>query len=299
LLPWNLRKDDADFFFSPFYLRPFFCPVKSAIVLHDISYEAHPEWFDRKSQFVLKIFSKISAHNADLIFTVSEYSKNEIVKYYKIKPNKIVVTLLAPDSGFHMERNETKIRAIKDKYGLSKFVLCVGTIFTRRHIPEIIDAFDKFSENNGDYQLCVVGKNRTFPFEDVDAEIEKINGKFQKKKIVHLGFLEEDELMAFYSSCCAVIYLSDYEGFGLPVVEAQFFAKPVLTSHNTSLVEVGGESVEFVKKNEMKCILKSLHKVLEDKDYYNSLVFEGGNNIKRYNWRKCAERTLKSILKKG
>ncbi|NOQ68001.1 hypothetical protein GQ568_01005, partial [Patescibacteria group bacterium] len=74
LLPYQLKKDKADFFFSPFYLKPFYCPVRSSIVLHDISYEAHPEWFDLKSQIILKTLSKFSAKTADLIFTVSNYS---------------------------------------------------------------------------------------------------------------------------------------------------------------------------------------------------------------------------------
>lgn len=299
LLPYELKKDKADFFFSPFYLRPIFCPIKSAIVLHDISYEAHPEWFDGKSQFILKTLSKISARSADVIFTVSDYSKSEIVKYYKIDPEKIIVTLLAPDSGFHKEENLQKLEEVKNKYGLSKFILCVGTMFTRRHVPEIVEAFAKFSEKNSDYQLCIIGKNNTFPFVDIDQKIKDTNNRLGNRKIVRLDFAEEGELMVLYSACHAVIYLSDYEGFGLPVVEAQFFEKPVITSRNTSLVEVGGDSVEFVRKNEMEYILESFNKVLEDEKYYEELVLKGKKNIKKFSWRESADRTIDVILSGG
>lgn len=297
LLPYSLKKDRADFFFSPFYLRPFFCPVRSAIVLHDISYEAHPEWFDSKSQFILRTLSKFSARRADIIFTVSQYSKGEIIKYYDTDPDKIVVTPLAPDSSFRLEEDAEKIRKIKDKYGLSKFIFCVGTFFARRHIPEIIGAFDRFSEKDDSCQLCLVGKNKTFPFVDIDKMINDANEGSEEKKIVHADFLEEDELMALYSSCGAVVYLSDYEGFGLPVVEAQFFDKPVISSNNTSLAEVGGDSVEFVEHNQAEDIAAAFERVLGDDDHRELLIAKGKENIKRFSWRKCADTTLSSILK--
>lgn len=297
LLPCSLKKDKADFFFSPFYLRPFFCPVRSAIVLHDISYEAHPEWFDSKSQFILRTLSRFSARRADIILTVSQYSKSEIIRCYDTDPDKIIVTPLAPDSSFRPEEDMEKILKIKDKYGLGKFIFCVGTFFTRRHIPEIIDAFNRFSEKDDSYQLCLVGKNKTFPFVDIEKMINDANTEFKEKKIIHLGFLEEDELKALYSSCSAVIYLSDYEGFGLPVVEAQFFDKPVISSNNTSLVEVGGDSVEFVEENKAEDIADAFGKVLGDNEYRESLTLKGKENIKRFSWGKCADATLSSILK--
>ncbi|MDD3006121.1 MAG: glycosyltransferase family 1 protein [Candidatus Pacebacteria bacterium] len=297
LLPYSLKKDKADFFFSPFYLRPFICPVRSAITLHDISYEAHPEWFDKKSQFILKMLSKMSARKADVIFTVSDYSKGEIMKYYGTAADKIVVTPLAPDGSFYFEEDTQKNEITKNKYGLSKFILCVGTMFTRRHTEEIIEAFEKYSADNDGYQLCLVGKNKTFPTVDIEKMIDGVNVRFKEKKIVHIDSVSEGELMTLYSCCYAVIYLSDYEGFGLPVVEVQFFRKPVITSRNTSLIEVGGESVEFVSKNEIEDILRGLKKVLNDQIYYNYLVAKGEDNIRRFGWKSCADRTLSAISK--
>lgn len=296
LLPYGLKKDKADFFFSPFYLRPFSCPVRSAIVLHDISYEAHPEWFDRRSQFVLRTLSKISARNADMIFTPSAYSKGEIVKYYGTDPEKIVVTPLAPDGNFRKAADKKKTGGTREKYGLGRYVLSVGTMFSRRHIPEIIGAFGEYCEKGGDYQLMIVGKNKTFPFVDVDALIGEANGKYGKKRIVRADSVSEEELMALYGDAAAVIYLSDYEGFGLPVVEAQCFGAPVITSRNTSLAEVGGDSVEFVLENTKDGIFRGLGNVLGDESRRAALAARGKENIRRFDWRICAEKTLSSIL---
>jgi glycosyltransferase involved in cell wall biosynthesis len=296
LLPYGLKKDKADFFFSPFYLRPFFCPVRSAIVLHDISYEAHPEWFDKRSQFVLRMLSKASARRADIIFTPSAFSKSEIVRYYGASSEKIIVTPLAPDGSFKTIVSEEKAIEVRGKYGLGKFVFSVGTVFSRRHIPEIIRAFGKYCEKDRGYQLMIVGRNETFPYIDIDAMIGEVNGRLGKENVIRVDSVSENELMALYSGCEAVIYLSDYEGFGLPVVEGQSFGKPVITSRNTSLIEVGGDSVEYVLENKEENIFRSLEKVLENEDYRGELVSRGKENLRRFDWKVCAENTLSSIM---
>ena len=300
LLPYYFKKDKVDFFFSPFYLKPFYCPIKSSVVLHDISYEAHPEWFDFKSQIVLRLLSKFSAKTADLIFTVSNFSKSEIIKFYKINPDKITVTHLAPDNSFTRIDDAEKIKAVKEKYNIeNKFILCVGSMFTRRHIPEIVAAFEKVVVKNNYYQLLIIGRNHTHPFIDIDSKIKTVNNNLGRNAIVHLDFVNEDELLAFYSSCEINIYLSDYEGFGLPVIEAQFFGKPVIISYNSSLIEVGGDSVEFVKSNNTEEIYNSLNKLISDEEYKNKLVELGNENLKRFSWKKCADKTLEKTLDIG
>ncbi len=297
LLPYYLKKNKADFFFSPFYLKPIYCPVKSSVVLHDISYEAHPEWFDFKSKIILKLLSKFSAKTTNLIFTVSNYSKSEIVKYYNINPDKITVTHLGVDEGFVKIVDEEKIRVLKEKYSIKdKFILSVGSMFNRRHIPEIIEAFKKMANKYKDYQLLIIGRNHTHPFIDINSKIKTANNNLGRKAIIHLDFVEEEELLLFYSSCDTSIYLSDYEGFGLPVIEAQFFGKPVITSYNSSLIEVGGDSVEFVKNNNVEGIYDSLEKLISDEGCKNKLVELSGENVERFSWERCAEKTLEKIL---
>ncbi len=297
LLPYYLKKDKADFFFSPFYLKPIYCPAKSSVVLHDISYEAHSEWFDFKSQIILRTLSKFSAKTADLIFTVSDFSKSEIIKYYKINPNKITVTHLGVDDSFTKIVDEEKIRILKEEYNIkNKFILSVGSMFNRRHIPEIIKAFEKIANKYNDYQLVIIGRNHMHPFVDINNKIKTANNNLGRNAIIHLDFVSEEELFAFYSSCEINIYLSDYEGFGLPVIEAQFFGKPVITSYNSSLVEVGGDSVEFVKNNNVEEICNSLNKIISDEGYRNRLVELGSENVKRFSWGECADKTINKIL---
>ena len=297
LLPYYLKKDKINFFFSPFYLKPIYCPVISSIVLHDISYEAHPEWFNSKSQVILRLLSKLSAKTSDLIFTVSDFSKSEIVKCYRINSDKIVVTHLGVDNSFAKIIDAEKIRVIKEKYNLNnKFILSIGSIFNRRHVPEIIEAFEKIAGKYNDYQLVIIGRNHTHPFVDINNKIKTANNNLGRKAIIHLDFVNEDELFAFYGLCEINIYLSDYEGFGLPVIEAQFFGKPVITSYNSSLIEVGGDSVEFIEDNNTEEIYNSLKKLISDEGYKLDLIRRGNENIKRFSWERCADKTSGEIL---
>ncbi len=296
LLPYHLKRDKVDFFFSPFYLKPFYCPVKSSVVLHDISYEAHPEWFNYKNRFILKTLSKFSAKSADAIFTVSDYSKSEIIKYYNINSDKITVTHLAPDESFRRIDDLEKLESVEEKYGISnKFILCIGSMFNRRHIPEIIEAFERVAGKSSDYQLLIIGKNHTHPFIDIKSKIKTANENLGREAIIQFDFVDEDELFALYSFCEINIYLSNYEGFGLPVIEAQFFGKPVITSHNSSLIEVGDDTVEFVKNNTVEEIYKSLEKVISDENYRKDLIKRGEENIKRFSWEKCAGETIEKV----
>lgn len=297
LLPMSIRKDKVDFFFSPFYLKPFYCPARSSIALHDISYEAHPEWFDSKSQFILRKVSKYSAKTADMIFTISEFSKNEIVKYYGTDSGKIRVTYLACDESLRKEEDPAKISEICRKYGISgKYILNIGTIFARRHVPEIISAFTEVCEEFDDLQLFVLGKNHTHPFSDIDAMIGDVNKKFERSAVLHTNTVKEEDLNALYSGCEFVIYLSDYEGFGLPVVEAQKFDKPVITTHGSSLMEAGGNSVEYVERNAESEIYDSMKRLITDPDHRQKLILLGKDNLNRFSWQKCADEILRNIV---
>lgn len=296
LLPANIKMNKADFFFSPFYLKPFYCSARSSVALHDISYEAHPEWFDLKSQFILRKMSKYSALTADLIFTISNFSKNEIMKYYGTGDGKIKVTYLACDEGLKKEEDAFMADEVRKKYAISgKYILYIGTIFTRRHVPEMIRAFRRISKEFNDYQLVVLGENHTHPFADVDGLIAEVNEQSGRNAVLHINSVREEDLNSLYSGCEFAIYLSDYEGFGLPVVEAQKFDKAVITTYGSSLSEAGGDSVEYVENNTEKEIYDRIRRLIADEKHREELVLLGRENLKRFSWQKCADEILRNI----
>ena len=296
-LPANLKKDRPNFLFSPSYLLPFFCPTKSAVTIHDVSYETRPEWFLLSNRILLKKVSFRAAKKAKIIFAPSNFSKNEIIKYYKIKAEKIKVTSLGAGESFKKISfdDSEKIKKIKEKYGIKdKFIFYIGSIFNRRHLPEIIKAFEKL--NLPDYQFLIIGKNHTYPFIDIEKQIQKTNNFLNRDAIIKKDYLSDKDLVSVYNSASLFIWLSDYEGFGLPILESMACAAPVITNKAGSIPEVAGDAAIFIENpNDFEEISQAIYKGLNDENLRKNLIEKGFQQVKKFSWEKCARETLDCI----
>lgn len=280
-LCWAATKDKVDILFCPAYVAPVFYKGSIALVLHDIIYEAQPDLYNWPSIFdkiLLKKVSRISAKKSKIIFTCSEFSKNEILKYYKVNPKKVFVIPLAADEKFRNVGDS--VSNIK-----KKFIFYVGAIFKRRFIPEAIKAFKKLSDKLPDYKFLIVGKNHTG---------QPITGN----GIVHKDYVNEDDLVLLYNTADLFIWLSSYEGFGLPPLEAMACGTPVVTTKMGSLPEAVGDSAIFVKNPEdIDEISRAIYKGLTDENLREELIKKGLEQTKKFSWQKTAKETLRVLLK--
>ena len=296
-LPAALKKDRPNFFFSPSYLLPFFCPIMSVVTIHDVSYEAHPEWFLPSDRILLKKISFRAAKKAKIIFTPSNFSKNEIIKYYKVKAEKIKVTPLGVGESFKKISfdDSEKIKKIKEEYGIKdKFIFYIGSIFNRRHLSEIIKAFEKL--NLPDYQFLIIGKNHTYPFINLEKQIQKTNNFLNRNAIIKKDYIPDEDLISVYNYASLFIWLSDYEGFGLPILESMASATPVITNKAGSIPEVAGDAAIFVKNpTDSEEISRAIYKGLTDENLRKNLIEKGFQQVKKFSWKKCARGTLDYI----
>jgi len=302
---WDLsraaKKDRVDVLFCPDYRGPFMYKGDIAVTLHDISYEAHPEWFNWPSvadRILLRWASKQTAGKAKIIFVPVEFVKNEVIKYYGVTPERIFATPLSADPALlELPANlNEEIAKIKAKYGVrDKFAFYVGSVFSRRHLPEIIAAFELLAKE-GDYQLVLGGKDYTNG-KSVDKLAKKINEKLGRQAIVRVDFIVDDELKLLYSACAFFIWLSDYEGFGLPPLEAMNLGAPVITTDGSSLSEVAGQAALLIKDNfDVEEIFRAMHKITRDGVLREEMIARGREQAARFSWKNCAERTLKTLL---
>jgi glycosyltransferase involved in cell wall biosynthesis len=295
LLSKTIKKDGIEIFFSPSYILPLKIPkgVKTAVAIHDISYEAHPEWYSWQNKILLRWISKRSAKIADIIFTCSEFTKNEILKYYKIKPEKIFVIPLAVDEIF------VPYHSIEGtEYGIkNRFIFYVGAIFIRRFIPETIEAFEKIAARLPEYQFLISGPNYTHPFIDIDNLIKKTNQEIGREAILYNNHVSDKDLVNLYNGADLFIWLSSYEGFGLPPLEAMACGTPVITTKVTSLPEVVGDAALFVENpKDIDEINHAIYKILSDEKVRNHLIQEGLTQVQKFSWRRTAEETLNKLL---
>jgi len=299
-LPRRAKKDKVDILFLPFYMRPFFCKVPTAVAIHDISYAVHPEWFDFYHRFVYNLLTRRAIKKSKFIFACSEYTKKEILRKYRVNPDKIKLVYLAADEKFNNLKNQEKIRRIKQKYGLKdKYLFYASSIFNRRHVLETVKAFESVLEKHPDYQIFISGRNLTHPFQNIDKEIEKINQKFPEA-IKKVDFVDEKDLLYLYQGAELFIYLSEYEGFGLPPLEAMACGTPVLATKKTSLAEVLGDYPLWVDEpGNVKEIKDKMLKVLSDEHLRTEMTKKGLERAKQFSWRQTAEETLRILMNYG
>lgn len=267
-------------FFSPTHYTPFGFSIPSVISILDVSYLHFPELFNKKDLLKLKYWGKYSVKKAKKIITISESSKNDIIKAYAVSPEKVEVV-------YPGIKAISKTKDINmEKFGISKkYILFVGTLQPRKNIVRLIEAFSKINE---DIQLVIIGK-KGWQYEEILFAPEKYN---VKDRIVFLHDVTDEELPSFYKKAEFFILPSLYEGFGLPVLEAMKNDCPVITSNVSSLPEAGGDAAIYVDPEDVDDIKDKMSKLLRDEDLRKNLVKKGHDQIKKFSWDKSAKETL-------
>jgi len=290
-------KDKLDILFCPDYVAPILYQGKIALILHDIIYQAHPELYNWPSfwdKILLKKFSEISAKKAKIIFTPSEFSRQEVIKHYQVNPDKVLTILSSVDGNFKIIENNKELIKIKEKYQIKdKFIFHIGSIFNRRHLPEAIKAFEKLSKKLPNYQFLIIGVNHTNPFIDIDKLIKN-------KSIIHLDYIKSKDLALLYNAADLLVYLSDYEGFGLPVLESMACGTPVVTKSIASIPEVAGKAAIYIQDNsDINEIEKAIYKGLTNQELRKNLIKKGLEQAKKFSWEKCAQKYLDVLISNG
>lgn len=286
-LPLNLfLGSKPDIFFTPTHYGPRFTSIKTAISIMDLSFIYYPELFNKKDLFQLKNWTKFSALKATKIFTISEASKNDIIKTYGKDKDDVVVTYPG------IKKMETNIKSLstdelKRKFGInSPYILFVGTLQPRKNITRLIEAFSKISKNN--MELVIVGK-KGWLFEEI-LEAPKKFGVSDKVKF--LDFVENEDLPYLYKSAVCFVLPSLYEGFGLPVLEAMKYGCPVLISNTSSLPEAGGNAAIYFDPKDVNDIAEKINKVIKDEKLQEDMKNKGFLQVKKFSWEKTAKKTL-------
>lgn len=274
-----------DIFFSPTHYAPRFSPIPTAIAIMDLSYIYFPDLFNKKDLYQLQNWSKYSIKNASAIFTISNSSRNDIIKEYAVDSQKIHPIYLG------IKNNESiknySMDDLRKKFGIeSDYILFVGTLQPRKNITRLIEAFSQIK--NDKLSLVIVGK-RGWQYTDILSAPEKYG---IENKVKFLDFVTDEDLPSLYKNAVCFALPSLYEGFGLPVLEAMKFGCPVVTSNVSSLPEAGGDAALYFDPNDTSDIAKVLTKVISDAKLREEMTKKGYNQIKKFSWEKTAKETL-------
>ncbi len=279
-----LDSENFDLFFSPNHTIPIFYKRRSFMTVHDVSWRGIPGNFSMKERLSRDIRTRLSINKCEKIFTDSDFSKVETEHYYHLSGGKIIPIHLGIENEFQREPNK-KITAFKKKYDLIgyKTVGFLGSMFKRRHIPDLIKAFFILK---GEFKIKLFLVGNIF-----DNEVKKF---IQEKEIIHIDRINEEEIRSFYSSMDVFAYLSEYEGFGFPPLESLMCGTIPLLLRSSSLEEVFKDIAVFIKNPSPETIAENISGIILKKEYFNDKIFGKFNESKNYfSWDRVAKEYLK------
>lgn len=282
-IPKALKKHNIDVFFSPDGFLSLKTKVPQIPVIHDLNFEHIPEDLPSKHTNFYKKYMPKYAHIAKEILTVSEYSKKDISETYQVPLENIHVAYNGASKAFHPISVE-KAKEQRDIYNNGKpYLVYVGALHKRKNIARMLTAFDQFvGGTEKDLSLLIVGE-RLFKSPDIDEAYEKMK---HKSKVNFTGRLEQEELSKVVAASNGLVYISYFEGFGIPVLEALQCGVPVLTSNKTSLPEVGGEVAFYCDPFDIESIKNGMIELSNSNISTEELLQQAS----KFSWDKTAEK---------
>lgn len=252
--------------------------------IHDLSFYANKEWFSKAYTFVYGIATPIVARSSKKIFTVSNFSKSEIVKYLGIKEAKIEVIYNAVAIHLHKHAPTDNITPKVNDILKEKYVLAVSSLDPRKNLQGLIDSFLELGLSN--CKLVLVGKA---------SNHFNIHLNATDKSIMFTGFVSDTDLLALYAHCEFFIYPSFYEGFGIPPLEAMKSGCAVLAARIPSLEEVCGDAALYINPYDIHDMKEKMLAVMEDSELRNKLKTKGIIRSRLFTWEASGKKVYELI----
>jgi glycosyltransferase involved in cell wall biosynthesis len=284
---WKTPK--CDIFISPHYNVPILLPQakKVAVIIPDTNHLV----FAKELSFVKRMYAKIFyqfAVNKDIIFTISDFSKSEIVKFTKCKPQKIIIAKCAIDKD-HFRKLDKELSTNKtspeiENYKNDNYVLFTGNVKPHKNLTRALLAFEEVAKNQTNLKFLIVGKRDNFI--TGDNKIFKLveESPFLIERVKFTGRISDLNLAFLYKHAKAFLFPSLYEGFGLPPLEAMIFGCPVIASREGSLPEVCGDAAYYCDAYDVEDISRAIVQVLSNEALKKDLITKGFLKVEEYDW---------------
>jgi glycosyltransferase involved in cell wall biosynthesis len=278
----------VDALFVPAHTVPFIHPEKTIVTVHGLEYEFCPKAYSMFARVYMRLTIRKSCQWASKIISVSENTKKDLMELYHVSANKIVVVYEGYEKNTGSE--------IDTKYELqnTKYLLFVGRVEERKNIENIVKAFEILKQKHAIAHKLILAGKPGHGFEEIKTQIS--NSKF-KGDILELGFVKENEKWELLKNADVFVFPTKYEGFGIPVLEAQSVGCPVVAASNSSIPEVAAQSAILTDCESSEDIAENIYRLLSDESLKNAIIAKGLENVKRFSWEKCAQEISLLLLK--
>lgn len=268
------------------YLAPPFLPCPFVTTIHDVVFRARPRTFPPLHRTIMNCGIPSTMRRARKIITGTQFSQNEMQRYFRVPRSKTVVTTYAVDESYRQPISNEQIQSVRQKYNISEapYVLSVGVQHPRKNVGRLIRAFDQLKRTHPawPHQLVIAGKAGW----GTNSQLTTNNSKLA------IGYVPDEELPALYAGAACFAYPSLYEGFGLPIIEAMNCGTPVLTSDRGAMREVAGGAAQEANPYDVHALTDALERVLSDKSYAAQLRERGKKRAAQFSVEQLAGQTL-------
>jgi glycosyltransferase involved in cell wall biosynthesis len=289
-LSWEMARWPPDALFVPAHVLPLIRPRISLVTIHDLGYLHFPRAHPWPQRLYLDLSTRWSARIATRIIAVSEATKADLVFHYRTPPDKISVAYHGRDETLGPVHDPARIEAAKARYAIAgDYFLYLGTLQPRKNLARTIDAFASIESKAS---LVLAGK-RGWLYDDLFDHVRCLG---LENRVLFPGYVRDEDKAALLSGALAFVFPSLYEGFGLPVLEAQACGCPVIASTTSSLPEVTSKDAALlVDPQDTAAIARAMQHTASDPTLRKTLAERGLVNVRRFSWATCAQTVLNAI----
>ena len=281
----------TDFVLAPSQAR------RKIVTVHDLAFLFYPEAAMVSLQRYLNVVVPRSVRRADHLLADSQHTANDLQEQWQIPAERITVVQGAVDHArFRPITEPAQLAAVRMRYGIgeSPFILGLSTLQPRKNFVRLIEAFHQVRQTTHLPHKLVIGGGKGWLYETIFARVQALG---LNDVVLLPGFIADEDLPALYSAAELFAFPSLYEGFGLPILEAQACGTPVLTADNSCLPEAGGAGALYVQAEDVTSIADGLHQLVQDKALRQSLRHTGLTNAAQFTWERSAQQLLAAYQK--
>lgn len=288
-LSWEIKKNAPDVLFIPAHTLPLITGKKSVVMIHDLGFMHNPELYPLRQKiyhnFVINYVKKHATH----ILAPSQYSKKDIITNLGIPKENITVIHHGYDHNLYQARPDLS----HPSADYLSYIFFIGRLETKKNVINLIEAFRILRTEllaSGQTLNLVLAGQPSHGYDQIKAKIISLGNL--SSSVIELGYVAEEDLPIYFSNAACFAFPTLFEGFGIPVIQAQACGTPVICSKTTSLPEIAGDAALLINPRDPRDIAQALRKVLTDQKVHKDLVQKGYKNVERFSWHTAAQKTL-------
>jgi glycosyltransferase involved in cell wall biosynthesis len=286
-ISWEMLRHPVDVLFIPASALPLIHPKKSVVTIHDVAWIQYPEAFTWWMRYFLRLSTWYAVKTAGQVIAISQATKDDLVKFYRLDPDKIAVVPHGYEKANHNFDLASLSPEIRSRLP-EKYIFFISTLQPRKNVSGLIDAFAQLKREYPElpHKLVIAGR-QGWKFEPILRKI-----KDNKDTVVYLGHVGDGDRWPLYHHADLFVHPSFYEGFGMWILEAFECGVAAAVSNISSLPEVGGEAALYFDPHNPDSIKKTIKDALFDKSLRDRLVVLGRARLPLFGWDRCARETL-------